>query len=312
MSALVQAPLRQSPSAVSGMVAMSIAMLLLPLGDAVAKLLTSLLAPAQIAAMRAMIQASILGGAYMIWQHRMSGVPFTIWSFLSGQLVAVVSLSLITAFQTMPIATAIAIFFIEPLLLTLLAGIVLGEKPGRHRYAAIGIGLLGVLLILRPNFAVFGPTVFLPVAGAIAYALNMIIMRRATRSTSALTFQLGSATFASATLGIIMLVSSDMAELATAFSPAILLGLVGLGAVATMTFLLIAFALSRTEASLLAPFQYLEILGAALLGFLIFRDMPDGLTVLGTCIILVSGMYVFYRERRANMPVRKTQILRDR
>lgn len=88
--------------------------------------------------------------------------------------------------------------------------------------------------------------------------------------------------------------------------------LVGLGAVATMTFLLIAFALSRTEASLLAPFQYLEILGAALLGFLIFRDTPDELTALGTIIILSSGMYVFYRERRANMPVPKTQIRRDR
>lgn len=112
---------------------------------------------------------------------------------LSGQCVAVISLSLIAAFKTMPITTAIAIFFIEPLLLTRLAGVLLGEKPGPHRYAAIGIGMPGVPLILPPNFSTSGPAVFPPVAAAVACALNMIIARRATWTACALTFQLGAA-----------------------------------------------------------------------------------------------------------------------
>ncbi|WBU59644.1 DMT family transporter [Paracoccus albus] len=306
MSVIVQAPLRQSSPPLLGMITMSLAMLLLPAGDAITKSLTSTLPPSQIAALRALVQAGFLAGAFMLMRHRLSGRPFSIWSFLSGQCVSVISLSLIAAFKTMPIATAIAIFFIEPLLLTLLAGFLLGEKPGPHRYAAIGIGMLGVLLILRPNFATFGLTVFLPVAAAVAYALNMIITRRATRTASALTFQLGSAAYACITLVLLMLMTSDLHKMLSRLNPQIALSLAGAGVLAATTFLLIAYAFSRAEASVLAPFQYLEILGATFIGLFAFGDVPDEVTVFGTLVILGSGMYVFHRERQANLPVRRS------
>ena len=312
MSIISQMPLRKASTSIAGMVAMSLAMLLLPMGDAVTKFLTGSLAPAQIAATRAIVQAGLLASAFVVMRQRVSGRPFSVWSFLSGQCVAVISLGLIAAFKTMPIATAIAIFFVAPLLLTLLAGLMLGEKPGPHRYAAIGVGMIGVLMILRPNFAAFGPAVFFPVAAAIAYALNMIITRRATRTASALTFQLGSAVFASITLTLIMLTTTDLSAMSTVMTPQIALGLSGAGVLAAATFLLIAYAFSQAEASVLAPFQYLEILGATLIGFLAFGDIPDEVTILGTLVILGSGMYVFHRERRANMPVRRTQTRRDR
>jgi drug/metabolite transporter (DMT)-like permease len=312
MSAITQITLHKPSTSIVGMMAMSLAMLLLPMGDAVTKSLTSTLAPAQIAFFRAIIQAGLLASAFLVMRRRLSGRAFSIWSFMSGQCVAVVSLGLIAAFKTMPIATAIAIFFVEPLLLTLLAGFMLGEKPGPHRYVAIAVGMLGVLLILRPNFATYGPSVFLPVVAAVAYALNMIVTRRATRVASALSFQLGSAVFASITLSIIMLTTTDLFAMIEVITLQIALGLSGAGVLAAATFLLIAYAFSQAEASVLAPFQYLEILGATLIGFLAFGDVPDEITILGTFVILGSGMYVFHRERRANMPVRRTQTRRDR
>jgi drug/metabolite transporter (DMT)-like permease len=69
------------------------------------------------------------------------------------------------------------------------------------------------------------------------------------------------------------------------------------GALAMTTFLLITFAFSKVEASLLAPFQYLEIVGATVVGLLIFSEVPDAMTLFGTTIILASGAYVFHRER---------------
>ena len=140
----------------------------------------------------------------------------------------------------------------------------------------------------------------------------MIITRKAARTASALTFQLGSATYACITLTLIMLMTSDLNAMLTSLTPWIALSLAGAGVLAAATFLLIAYAFSRSEASVLAPFQYIEILGATLIGFLAFGDIPDEVTILGTLVVLGSGMYVFHRERQANLPVRRSNTRRDR
>ncbi|WP_178338706.1 EamA family transporter, partial [Donghicola eburneus] len=121
----------------------------------------------------------------------------------------------------------------------------------------------------------------------------MIITRRATRTASALTFQLGSAAYACITLVLLMLMTSDLHKMLSRLNPQIALSLAGAGVLAAATFLLIAYAFSRAEASVLAPFQYLEILGATFIGFFAFGDVPDEMTVFGTLVILGSGMYVF-------------------
>lgn len=303
-----------SASAIAGMAAMSLAMLLLPVGDAIAKALTGVLHPTQVAALRAIVQVAVLGVAVLVMRGSLQGRAVTLWTFASGQMVAIISVSLITAFQTMPIATAISIFFAEPLILTMLAGFLLGERPGPHRYAAIAVGMAGVLIILRPNFSVFGPVVFLPLLGAFAYALNMIITRKATRNCSPMTFQFGSGVFGALTMIAWMFFASDPGSVApgTWSEPMVGIGILAAGALAAATFLLIAYGFSRAEASVLAPFQYLEILGATLVGYLFFGDIPDYLTAIGAVIVLGSGLYVFHRERKAQMPSRRTRARADR
>ncbi|RNF34809.1 EamA/RhaT family transporter [Paracoccus methylarcula] len=283
------------------MLAMIAAMGLLPIGDAIAKLLTGIASPFEVSVWRIAMQALFFIPVAILWRRRLKGSLLSRPALLSGALFAVTMICLVSAFQKMPIATAIAIFFIEPLLLTLLAWPFLNERPGPRRFVAVGVGLIGALIVIRPNFAVFGPVALFPVGAAIAYALNMIVLRRATRDHSALTLQIG-ATFCAA-IGLLTLHAGGvmLGQEATSLADApgwTLPALICAGGLLAVTFLLITHAFSKVEASLLAPFQYLEIVGATIVGLIVFGDFPDALTWLGTAIILGSGIYVFHRERK--------------
>ncbi|MCF3973888.1 DMT family transporter [Paracoccus salsus] len=291
-------------SARQGMVAMVAATLLLPVGDAISKILTGIVPPFEVTMWRTVMQAVFLIPVALVFRRQLTGSVLSWPALASGALISVVMFCLISAFQQMPIATAIAIFFVEPLLLTLLAGPLLNEVPGRRRLIAVGVGLIGALIVIRPNFSVFGPVALLPLGAALAFALNMILLRSATRTRSALSVQLGATIFAAAMLlaahagagfflereGVSFIEAPEWAQLSV----------VAAGALAALSFVLITVAFSKAEAGLLAPFQYLEIVGATLVGYVIFGDLPDAMTWLGTGIILASGLYVFHRERHAH------------
>lgn len=315
MFASLSAPLRKISAPATGMSAMCLAMLLLPVGDTLTKSLTTIIAPAEVAALRASVLTLALAVAYLALRSMAWGKVISIWSMISGLLVAVVSYTLITAFQAMPIATAIAIFFVEPLVLTLLAGLFLKEKPGPRRYAAVGVGMVGILLILRPNFAEFGMVVLYPLAAAFAYAVNMLVTKRATREASGLAFQFGASIFGAVALLAAMVLQlgwDGVSVVSTQIPPWAIAAVIASGILSAVTFLLIALAFTLAQASLLAPFQYLEILGATILGYLVFGDMPDLLTIIGTLIVLGSGLYVFHREGKARVPSRKIRARSDR
>ena len=199
--------------------------------------------------------------------------------------------------------------------LTLLAGLFLKEKPGPRRYAAVGVGMVGILLILRPNFAEFGLVVLYPLAAAFAYAINMLVTKRATREASGLAFQFGASIFGAVALLAAMVLQlgwDGVSVVSTQIPPWAIAAVIASGILSAVTFLLIALAFTLAQASLLAPFQYLEILGATILGYLVFGDMPDLLTIIGTLIVLGSGLYVFHREGKARVPSRKIRARSDR
>lgn len=299
-------PHRAMPSGFTadrGMIFMIAAMLLLPIGDSFAKLLTGVLSPVEVTMWRLLAQGVFLVPVAVAFRHRLHGSVLSPIVALSGALLAVSLTALISAFSVMPITTAIAIFFVEPLLLTLLAGPLLGEVPGPRRLAAVGVGLLGALVVIRPGFSVYGLATLLPLVAALAYALNMIVLRRACATRSGLTVQCGATVFAAAILVVMALGLHATGSLTLA--PAALPGwawgaILGAGALAAASFVLIAEAFRAAQASSLAPFQYLEILGATAAGYLVFGDFPDALTWLGVAIILASGLYVFHRERHAD------------
>lgn len=301
-----RASVLSAPTAKTGMICMVVAMLLLPASDTFAKILTGVLTPVEVTMWRLLAQGLCFMPVILFMRHRLHGAMFSPIVALSGLLVMITLTSLVTAFSVMPIATAIAIFFAEPLILTLLAGPLLGEVAGPRRYAAVGVGLIGALIVIRPGFSEFGLATLLPLVAATAYALNMIVLRRACTTRSGLTVQCGATFYA--TLGMIVILGAlsavDVIEVAPLARPASTWwAIFGCGALAAASYVLIAEAFRHAQATILAPFQYLEIVGATVAGYFIFSEFPDGLTWLGIVIILASGAYIFQRERQHGGPV---------
>ena len=284
-----------------GMVVMCMAMVLLPLGDAISKALTSFASPFEVTVWRTLAQALFFLPAALILRRHFSGSVFSLGSLLSAALILVVMICLVTAFATMPIATAIAIFFVEPLILTILSALFLGEKVGWHRSSAVAVGLVGALIVIRPNFAMFGWAAMLPLLAAFTFAGVMTTLRAMPAAIDTVRIQTFCGGFAALVLGVAMLVGHFLQVKLFTFVPPTTnewLILVAVGVVATIAQAMFTLAARFAQASLLAPFQYLEIVMATVYGYFIFDEFPDALTWLGTAIILAAGLYVVHRERR--------------
>lgn len=274
------------------MVCMIIAMLLLPVGDTLAKLLTEVAHPLEVVFFRLASQSLFLMPIAILMRKHLVGSMFTPVAALSGILVACTLASITFAFAVLPIPTVIAIFFVEPLVLTLLARLLLREQVQVIDYLAIGVGLCGALMIIRPGYSQFGPVVLLPLISAVSYALNMIVLRRARTSSSSLSIQCGATVYATVGMLVLVLCSRNAGWIDVYLYPsstsALLLVSV-CGASGAASFLLIAAALERTSATKLAPLQYLEIVGATAAGYLVFAHLPDVYTAIGVVLIFTSG-----------------------
>ncbi len=282
------------------MILMIAATLIVPGGDAMSKYLSSYMTPVEIAFYRYGLQALVLALAMVIFRERFAPKrPLLL--FLGGVLSSATLVTLIGAFAVMPIATAMSIFFVEPLILTVLSVLLLKEKAGPHRYVAIAIGLVGAVIIIRPNWATFGWPAIFPLFAATFFSLIAIIIRKLSPVLSGLAIQFWFSVFGSLVVGIGLGVAAllglfrfQIGELG-----AFQLSIVPMQALlSAATFMMFTEAFRRTEASILAPFQYIEIIGATVIGYLVFGDFPDAITWLGAAIILSSGIYVFSRERR--------------
>lgn len=284
------------------MALMILATMLVPVGDSMSKYLTGVITPFEIVFWRFLFQSIVLLVAMRAFRQslRPAALPLLV---LGGFLAASTLVTLVGAFAVMPIATAIAIFFVEPLLLTVFSALFLGEKTGWRRYLAVAVGLLGALVVVRPNWATFGWPAILPLASAAAFAGNMIVARHLKGRMSGLGAQFWITVFAVVLLGAGLFAASLLGLFTwrTSTAPYWVFGyLPVMGTLSAFTYFLFFEAFRRTPASTLAPFQYLEIVGATAMGYIVFGDFPDLVTWLGTSVILASGIYVFHRERQAS------------
>jgi len=218
-----------------------------------------------------------------------------------GVLIAAALLLIIWALKYLPLANAIAIFFVEPLILTLMSAAFLGERIGIRRLAAVAVGLAGALIVIRPNWEAYGWAAILPLGTALCFAGYLTLTRHAAADEEPLMMQLWAGFFAALALSAVI-------TLGEGFQVAVIdpvwpgngdwAWLIALGALSAFTHVMLAFAFRYAAAGILAPFQYLEIISATLLGLIFFGDFPDALTWAGTALIIGSGLYVFLRERR--------------
>ncbi|MEQ9257544.1 MAG: DMT family transporter [Roseovarius sp.] len=276
--------------------------LIAPVMDATAKLIGDAVAVGQVAASRFAMQFFLLLplALAMGWLHR-PGAREAGLHLIRAALILVATACFFTALRYMPIADAIAIFFVEPFILTILGGLLLGEPIGPRRYIACGVGFAGALLIIQPSFRDVGAAAFLPLVTAFLFAFYMILTRRmATRMHPiALQVHTGLAALVLAVPVLWAFDGSGVGPLDPSWPAAREMWLlILLGTIATLTHIFLSFALSFAPASLLAPIQYLEIVSATLVGYWVFGDLPDALSFAGIALIVASGLFVFFRERQ--------------
>lgn len=214
------------------------------------------------------------------------------WLQLARALVIVVEMTLVVAaYRTLPLADAHAIFAVTPLLVTALSVPLLGEPVGWRRWLAVAIGLLGVLVIVRPGLGVVQPGALLALLCAAMYALYQIMTRivgRTDPSRTTMFWQIGAGTLMLTLVGPWFWTAPTATEWLLLLAIA-LLGLGGHWALVQ--------ALSQAPAVVLQPFSYAMLPWAAFTGWLVFNDLPDGWTVIGALIVVGGGLYAAYRER---------------
>lgn len=193
--------------------------------------------------------------------------------------------------QAMTIAQAITISFLSPLLITILSIPMLGEHVGPRRWAAVGTGMLGVLLVVRPGLEGFQPAALFGVASATCWSVGMILTRRMAGVDAPETTVLWSAVIGLVLLTILLPFDFHWP------TPLEWVLLLGLGAIVSLGQWFTILAHRFAPASLLAPFSYSQLIWVTISGYLVFGDWPDAWTFAGAAVIIASGLYIAHRER---------------
>lgn len=209
-------------------------------------------------------------------------------------MMLVVSLSMLfIALKHLPLAEATVISFTSPLWVVAFSAPFLGERVGWRRWAAVGVGLIGAAIVMRPGTEIFQWLALLPLIGAMFFAGYTIITRMLAgrdrfETTLFYSFLVGS------TVVISTAYLTDWQE--PTFAEWIQLA--GMGALGMVAHLTMLQSLQAADASLVAPFNYVRILWAVVLGYLWFGTTPGWPTVIGGAVIVASGLFVLWRETR--------------
>jgi S-adenosylmethionine uptake transporter len=300
------------PDVEKGMLAMTLAMLMVPGMDAIAKALSDTVPAAQVAWSRFLFQSAIMLPILLIWRRDVLKTRMQIGpQALRGALMATAATCFFWSLKYLPLADAIAIFFVEPLILTLFSALFLGEPIGWRRISAVTVGFLGALIVIRPSWEIFGWPALLPLAAACCFAGYLTLTRYLAPKHSAVGMQLWAGVFGALVLTVVLGVGAVVEAPAAdpVWPTAREWGLLAvMGVFGTLAHIMVVYAFRQAAAGVLAPFQYLEIISATLLGLLIFGDFPDAVTWLGTAVIVGSGLYVYHRERRLARKLRRIPV----
>ena len=223
----------------------------------------------------------------------------------------------------LPLATATALFFVTPFLITIFASIFLKEEIGLRRWSAVIIGFIGVYIILNPNFSNFDYLSLTPILCAFCYSLSMIIIKKTSDKdsvyTQTFTFYLGAIFISS----IFYFIIGD-GQYNTGVNPtsqfifkewfvdleSSMFLMITTGVTATLAFLLLFTAYSIASPSVVSPFEYSILLWSSLIGWVFFEEIPSIRTAIGILIIVSSGIYIFVREKAQNQSIATEKPLR--
>jgi drug/metabolite transporter (DMT)-like permease len=267
--------------------------------DVTAKYLSATLPSIEIAWIRFLVFALIMSPAMLpgspLFALR-TGRPGL--QLMRGVALLASSLFFISGLRFLPIAEASATGFVSPLFVTALSIVFLGERVGVRRWLATAVGLIGVLIILRPGTGAFHPAAFFPLVSALAWAGTLIMTRMLSGREHAIT------TMTYSSIVGVCVISALVPFVWVAPSWHDILFGVFIGVASTAGQWIVVLAFRYADASVLAPFSYTQLLWVSILGFVIFGEVPDVWTVTGAVFIVASGLYTAHRER-----IRRSQLL---
>ncbi|MEL6647591.1 MAG: DMT family transporter [Pseudomonadota bacterium] len=232
----------------------------------------------------------VLNGHSLLQRNAWSALA--LWRMLAEATAAV---SLTTALWLVDFAVFAAVFQATPLVIIMGAALFLGEEVGWRRWTAVLIGFSGVLLIIRPGLAGFDPNALFVLITVVAITVRDLITRRmdVQVSTSILAFQ-GFAVMVP--VGAVLLALPGFPPGAvTATEIKFLIGAVVAGALA---YYALITATRIAPSAVITPFRYTRLLFSLIVAVIVFRERPDLLTLCGASLILITGLYTFFRERR--------------
>ncbi|NKQ11126.1 DMT family transporter [Pseudomonas sp. SST3] len=206
-----------------------------------------------------------------------------------------VSMLFISGLSYIPLAEATAVIFLTPLLVTI-ASALLGERVSRSQWLAVGCGLLGVMIIVRPGGALFTPAILLPFGAAVSFTLYQLITRRLSSTDHPVTSNFLTSLVGSVVMSVLVIFNWQTPTLHHALMMA------ALGAMAMSGHLLLTNAFRFASAATLAPFTYAQIIFAGVVGFFAFGHVPDLGAIVGMAIIIASGLSMAYVQGRQPRP----------
>jgi drug/metabolite transporter (DMT)-like permease len=286
--------MKTSPNALKGIGLVLVAMAILPLIDVCAKFLGQQGVPI----------------TQMVWARFFFGALFTLpfalrvagWAALkpvnpmfNGARAAMLILGtacFFKALETLPIADTLAIYFVQPILITAMSPILLREKVDFRRWACVVLGFIGVLIIIRPGFQAVNIGALYALGAGTSSAFYIIITRHLTGKADAMV-----TTFQSSTIGAVALsLAAPFYWMPVTMPQWNLLILLGLIAIAGHY--LITRAYDFAEASLLSPFNYTEMIVAVIAGWYFFGDFPDVWTFVGVSVLIACAIYISWQEQK--------------
>lgn len=267
------------------------AVVLFSLSDVLAKLLRQALPAVEIAWLRYIVFAGF--GVLLAGRNRFAGLcpRRPVLQVLRGVGLVGSAVLFISGLGTLPVAEATAISFVSPAFITALSIPFLGEVVGIRRWAAVLVGLAGVLIVIRPGAGALQAAAAFPLLSALCWAATIIITRR-----MGATDRIETTLFWSALTGLAVLTALVPFDFVLPTAGQMGIALV-LGLCASVGQYLVILAYRLVPASLLAPFSYAQILSSTGLGYLVFGAVPDRATFVGAAVVILSGLYTAHRER---------------
>ena len=287
---LPKAPSRKEN--LKGALLMLISMFIFSADDTQAKFLTTTIDPLQVVWFR---QMGLFFGVVilLIWRGQHILQTSRLGMQIGRGACAALSASLfILGVSYVPLADAVAVTFIAPLLVTIMGALLLGEYVGIHRWAAVILGFIGTLVIIRPGFDSFHPALILPIIAACLFAGRQVI----SRFLSGIDKTETTVAYTAITSTIILTLPIPFVWTTPQTSTEILL-IISMASMAAIAELLVIKALEIALAVVVSPMQYTIIIWSSFYGFMVFDQLPDLFTVGGTAIIILSGLYTLHRER---------------